>query len=578
MEFNCDLLEKIEIGTIFYKRLGSDTLEYKETVILYDNKIFTGNTYKGMTVNSNFRVISGGSGTRFFIPDSLDNEPDNEEFYILLEKNLCPRSGSKMQELEKKGYVAQDKSEFETVLHELLLEELQVRYRVNINYDYRLAPDKVYGGKKVLLEEKKDSKDLMTINSLETREEQDNYWESLCLKETENLIKEFVINLVEKLEFEDRDNSVIDSPSILPQSKLVKKYREYTEKHSEEKQEDKSQTGAVTILNSVEIIDKVKLKIVSQDYVIKKLIPVLVSNFRLVNYGDSDLITTEKKNVLLIGPTGVGKTEIIKQAAKYLDIPMVKAAATNFSGVGYVDSSLSEILYELYNKTNKKINRARKGIVFFDEVDKLFNSSLKTREGIVDELLSWISGTTVQFKVNQEVISFDTSLLTFVFGGSFTDIFTNMNKNSIGFGNRNEIKRKEITQLELIKFGMKDEFAGRISVILELNHLRDFKSLREVLVYSEISPLRNLAKYFKVFYNVDIEYGDDLIDEITRNSLALGVGARGLTTTVSKIQLKLLEACDYGIIKEGSNIKLTPEMLNDEYNFDICNIKKLINQ
>lgn len=580
MEFNCDLLEKIEIGTIFYKRLGSDTLEYKETVILYDNKIFTGNTYKGMYIeecDGNFRVIAGVYGARLFIPSSFKGEPDKEEFYILLERNLLPSNSNKMQELEKKGYATQDKSEFVDILCELLLEELQVRYRVNINYDYKIVTDRDYSDKKVMFEKKKDSKDLLETLSIEDFEEQDRYWKSLYHKEARDLISEFVINLVESLEFEDRENNVIDSTGAFPQSELVKKYREYMETHGEKKQDDDSQTITINRNRSVEIIDKVKLKIVSQDNVVRKLIPVILSNSRLVNYGDSDLITTEKKNILLIGPTGVGKTAIISETIKHLGIPMVKTATTNFSGVGYVDSSLTDVLYTLINNSNKDIEKAQKGVIFFDEADKLFNSDLKIREGIVDELLSWISGTTVQVKAQGTTIDFDTSLLTFIFGGAFTYIYNSMEKNSIGFDKRSELSKRNINVSDLIKFGVKDEFAGRIGVILELNPLRDFKSLRDILVYSEISPLRNLQKYFKVFYNVNIEYGDDVIDEITNRALSLRVGARGLTIEVSKIQMKLLEACDYGFILEHSTSKLTPEMLDDSYCFESSNIKCLKN-
>lgn len=576
MFFNTELLEKIEIGTILYKSRNTDELEFRETVLIYDDIIFTGSNYKSMHIddwNGNFNVISGVHGSRLFIPNSFVNSPDREEFYILLEKNLHPRNNYRVKELEESGFETQDRFEFTDLLKCLLMEELQIRFRVNNNYTYKIIEDEKYIDKTVVLVEREDSFDLKNIRMIEDFDDQDKYLRSLYHLEAENLLKEFIFNLVEYLEYED--TFLKDMPASESRSPLVRKYNEYSKKNEEKKKDAQEEVNTTSENNTIQIIDKVKSKIISQDYVIKKLIPIIMANSRLVNYGDKDLLQTGKKNILLIGPTGVGKTAIITEVSKLLNIPMVKTASTNFSGVGYVDSSLTEVLYGLINKADKDIEKAQKGIIYFDEVDKLFNSSLKIRDGIVDELLSWISGTNIQLKTQGMTIDFDTSLLTFIFGGAFSNIFNSMNKRTIGFGDRNKEKIKRIDTTDLIKFGMKDEFAGRLEVILELNSLKDFKSLRDILVYSEISPLKNMAKYFKIFYNIDIEYGDDIIDAITKRALITNVGARGLNSQVSKINMKLLEAVEYGLIKENSTVKLSIDMLENDYTFDNGNSRQL---
>ncbi len=577
MTFNCEMLQKIEVGTIFYKNLGEDKLEYKETVLLYDNVILTGKVYKGLNVSNldNFKVIAGVYGNRLFDPDSFDSDPDKETFYILLENNLHPSHSNKMQELIQKEFVTQDKSEFVDILNDLIFENLRHRITINKNSDYVMYIDSKHFRKEFKLIQKDNSKDLEITNSIEDYTQRNKYWRSLYIDDAKNLIIDFSINFVELLSLYANAKPDIESGKY--QSSIVKHYHEYVNSHKDDDQVSKVENkSASNGRNSLEIIEKVKSKIVSQDKVIKSLVPVLLSNYKLVNYGDSDLIQTEKHNILLIGPTGVGKTAIVRETAKHLGIPIVKTAATNFSGVGYVDSSLTEILYSLIVNANNDIKMAEKGIIFFDEVDKLFNSNLKIRDGIVDELLSWISGTNVQIKSAGMTIDFDTSLLTFIFGGAFSDIYSYLNKKLIGVGNRCLDSNTKIDQSTLINFGVKDEFAGRLSLILELNPLKNFESLRNILIFSEISPLKNMKKFFEIFYNLVIDYNDDIINEITNRALLMNIGARGLNSEVAKLKVKLLEAVEFGLFSNVDKITLTLEMLDDSYVFSCDSVKKLV--
>lgn len=316
MNFNCEMLEKIEVGSIFYKRLGENKLEFKETVLVYDNVIFTGSTYKSMHVeehNSNFKTIVGVYGSRLFDPNSFDSEPDKETFYILLEKNLHPSHSFRMEELIKENFSTQDKSEFVDLLSELILKDLRHRITVNKNYDYVMYIDEKHNNKSFKLIQRENSKDVEIINSIEDYEKQDKYWRSLNTREAEDLIKEFAINFVEHLEFSDNELKIKDnSANIETQSTVLRKYREVSNEKKKAPLKSMSEENVSNNkLSSIQIIDKVKSKIVSQDKVIRKLIPALLSNSRLVNYGDSDLIQTEKTNILLIGPTGVGKTAIL---------------------------------------------------------------------------------------------------------------------------------------------------------------------------------------------------------------------------------------------------------------------------
>ena len=216
----------------------------------------------------------------------------------------------------------------------------------------------------------------------------------------------------------------------------------------------------------LEIINKLKLKVKGQDEVIDSLVSNILLNQNLIETEDMDLIRTSKTNILLDGSTGTGKTLMVSELANLINRPIIIRSATNFSTVGYKGDALETILSDLLRKTGGDLSKAKRGIICFDEIDKLGDTSLEMRKGIMQELLSWINGTIIKTSLDRKEYSFDTSLLTFIFLGAFSKIKDS--KPPIGF---NSIKEVKSSTKDYIEYGMDKEFIGRLNLQLTLNDL-----------------------------------------------------------------------------------------------------------
>ena len=364
---------------------------------------------------------------------------------------------------------------------------------------------------------------------------------------------------------------------------------------NEEKEENKSMAIPVDVLLN-DMINNISKKIVGQNEAIVTLVSNILYNQILINeicsnYEiDAAELDSRKIGILLDGPTGTGKTAILKEISNKLNLPLIICNANSFSETGYVGPSITDILRKLYKMANKDVKLAERGIVVLDEIDKLAsNSSMEGRDmkkGVQEELLGFISGGEYDFlledKFGSPSIHFDTSKLTFILSGAFTDLRdkkikeNEKNTSSIGFNTESNVTNNKTYTLnaqDYVDIGLQREFFGRIKV-LTCTKEYDISDLKNILLNSTVSPLKNLEKTVITFGYSGITYTEDFLDRVCNQAIEMNTGARALQTIMSGIQNRLL----LGLINQDFDldkpIDLTPELLN-EYNQSLVRTYKL---
>ncbi len=323
-----------------------------------------------------------------------------------------------------------------------------------------------------------------------------------------------------------------------------------------------------------EIKAKLDEYIVGQDQAKKVLSVAVYNHYKRINHNilakkqnkeeKSDDIELEKSNVLLIGPTGCGKTLLAKTLAKILDVPFASCDATTLTEAGYVGEDVENILLKLIQNADYDIEKAQRGIIYVDEIDKIARKTQNvsiTRdvsgEGVQQALLKIIESTIASVPPQggrkhpqQEMIQIDTTNILFICGGAFVQlkdiIEKRMSNSTLGFAAdvKTKIEKDEINLIDniqpddLIKFGLIPEFVGRLPVVVGLSDLK-VDSLKSIMTTPKNAIIKQYIKMFKID-GVSLEFEDDAVEAVAEKAIELKTGARGLRTIMEEAMLGLM--------------------------------------
>ena len=356
-----------------------------------------------------------------------------------------------------------------------------------------------------------------------------------------------------------------------------------------------------------EILDEY---VIGQDEAKKTLSVAVYNHYKRIMHEEKatkDDVEIQKSNILLLGPTGCGKTLLAQTLAKVLNVPFAIADATTLTEAGYVGEDVENILLKLIQSADNDIARAERGIIYIDEIDKISRKSENpsiTRdvsgEGVQQALLKIIEGTVASVPPQggrkhpqQEFIQINTSNILFICGGAFEGIEKivkdRTGKNTIGFGANVESKKdinrfeafKQLLPQDLLKFGMIPEFVGRLPIVATLEGLT-----REALIEILTKPKNALVKQYKKLVELDgveLEFEPEALNLIVDKAIERNTGARGLRSIIEEIMRDVMYDIPSNpkitkciITKETVEKKSTPKMVIDENKVEDKKAKKRV--
>lgn len=330
-----------------------------------------------------------------------------------------------------------------------------------------------------------------------------------------------------------------------------------------ELEEDSEKSEKLKLLKPHEIKAKLDEYIIGQDNAKKVLSVAVYNHYKRINCKDKD-VELDKSNILMLGPTGSGKTLLAKTLARILNVPFAVADATTLTEAGYVGEDVENVLLKLIQAADYNIEKAQLGIIYIDEIDKLAskgeNMSITrdvSGEGVQQALLKIIESTLASVPPQggrkhpqQECIQIDTTNILFICGGAFVGLDRIIDKrldgSSLGFGAKVRDSKKvsygelisDIKPDDLIKFGLIPEFVGRIPIIVGLDAL-DENALVKILTEPKNAVIRQYKKLFAID-GVQIEFDDDALVEVAKTAIKLKTGARGLRSVLESMMLELM--------------------------------------